>query len=382
MPTDLRDLIERAGGDTTIRPDLAAIRRRAVKIQRRRRARRATTALVATVATVTLLVTVLPHAGTSNPDITTSSQNPIRAIATFPLPKPNSDLTHIVQGPDGNLWFTTTNAQLGRITPTGHIIMFAIPDGAEAIGITSGPDGNIWFTDTLGDAGQIGRITVSAPNTVTEYPLAAGVDPGGITTGPDHNLWFSEMIEANPLNVTGRIARITPSGTITEFPNSAQPSSPDGITVGPDHNLWFNGFGGQIGRITTSGHTTLFSLSAAVRASGGGFAITLGPDQNLWFTEQRGVIGRITPAGQITEYPLPADSGATRDLTGITVGPDHNLWFGSTQGPIGRITTKGTITFYPLPGVSPAFPTPGPHNTLWVSERDQIVRITLGPTRH
>jgi hypothetical protein len=64
-------------------------------------------------------------------------------------------------------------------------------------------------------------------------------------------------------------------------------------------------------------------------------------------------------------------------LTGITVGPDHNLWFGTLDGPIGRITTTGTITFYPIPGISAAFPTRGPPNTLWVSERDQILRITI-----
>ena len=39
----------------------------------------------------------------------------------------------------------------------------------------------------------------------------AGSRPFGITTGPDGNLWFTEY-------GGDKIGRITPSGTITEFP--------------------------------------------------------------------------------------------------------------------------------------------------------------------
>ena len=69
-----------------------------------------------------------------------------------------------------------------------------------------------------------------------------------------------------------------------------------------------------------------------------------------------GKIGRITTAGDITEFSLPND--ASRPY-GIAAGPDGNLWF--TEGyyqqylaersasRIGRITTAGVITEYPLP---------------------------------
>ncbi len=350
-----------------------AARSGAILLRRQRRTRRALVAVVGLVAAVILAVVLVPT-GAANRRVAVNPSNPIEAIATFPLPTPNRDLTHIVEGSDGNLWFTTTNGQLGRITPAGRITMFPLPNSADPFGVAAGPDGNIWFTATTPGAqpvGHIGRISPHAPNTITEYPLPSGVTALGITTGPDHNLWFSEAINTSPYNVTGRIARITPAGVITEFPIPSQFNSPDGITTGPDHALWFNGFGGQIGRISLTGHVTLFPVSAAAQSGGGGFAITLGPDHNLWFTEQRGVVGRITPTGHITEYPLPSNFGAY----GITVGPDHNLWFGSPN--IGRITTTGAITLYPSPDPLAVFPARGPGNTLWISGRDRVVRITL-----
>src|SRR5262245_35847342 len=46
---------------------------------------------------------------------------------TFPLPSPSSAPSGIVDGPDGNLWFTEANAdKIGRITPSGAITEISI----------------------------------------------------------------------------------------------------------------------------------------------------------------------------------------------------------------------------------------------------------------
>jgi virginiamycin B lyase len=61
-----------------------------------------------------------------------------------------------------------------------------------------------------------------------EFALAGNSDPEGITAGPDGNLWFTEF--------TGnRIGRITPAGTVTEFPVLTGKRGPEGITAGPVH---------------------------------------------------------------------------------------------------------------------------------------------------
>ncbi len=379
MAVDLRGAIIRAGGDTNLHPDLGSIRRRTGQLRRRRTQRLAGLAVLGVVVLGTLIVGLLPG-GSSPPHVVASNPaNPFRAIVSFPLPAPNEEMTRVVQGSDGNMWFSATKPQIGRITPRGTITVFPIPDtpASQPASIASGPDGNIWFGDYQG---RIGRIQVHAPNTITMFALPPHAFPGSMTVGPDHNLWFSEHITTDPFNYTGRIARITPSGALTEFPAPPGLLEPNGIVTGPDHNLWFNDQLGRIGRITTKGHYTLFPVSAAAKAGGGGFGITAGPDGNVWFTEQRGVIGRITTRGVVTEYPNHGDI-----IFGITVGPDGNLWFGGARDAIGRITTRGVITSYPLNTPNtlgfPAYPTRGPKNTLWVTELGHLVRITLAPHR-
>src|SRR5713101_2953032 len=55
-------------------------------------------------------------------------------------------------------------------------------------GITAGPDGNLWFTES--EANQLGRITPESPNIISEFPIPTLQSvPLGITAGPDGNFW-------------------------------------------------------------------------------------------------------------------------------------------------------------------------------------------------
>src|SRR5262249_49408386 len=91
----------------------------------------------------------------------------------------------------------------------------------------------------------------------------ANSGPTEVTAGPDGNLWFTEF-NAN------QIGRITPTGTITEFPLPTANSGPWGITAGPDGNLWFAEFyGNQIARITPTRPITELSYPPGQRLSRG-----------------------------------------------------------------------------------------------------------------
>jgi streptogramin lyase len=246
----------------------------------------------------------------------------------------------ITAGPDGNLWFVESNSnRIGRITPGGAITTFPLPTpNSLPSGITTGPDGNLWFTEDVSD--QIGRITPSGA--LTEFPPLPTPNSGPveITAGPDGNLWFTE-------NGSDKIGRITPGGTLTEFPLPTSDDVPWGIATGPDGNLWFTESGSdtqvprhiirpsQIGRITPGGSITEFPLprngsdpvyDGLAMPQG----ITAGPDGNLWFAEWNGNrIGRITPGGAITTFPLPTPDS---EPSGITTGRDGNLWFTERHG--------------------------------------------------
>src|SRR6266487_2029527 len=176
----------------------------------------------------------------------------------------------------------------------------------------------------------------AAAGTITEFPTpTANSGPVGITAGPDGNLWFTET-------ATNKIGRITTGGAITEFTlpttcGSSGGCGPYAITAGPDGNLWFTETVGKIGRITTAGSITEFHIKTKNSFPAG---ITAGPDGNLWFTEFNvNTIGRITPSGSFPgAFGIPTAKSGPR---GITAGPDGNLWFvEQNASKIGRITTS------------------------------------------
>lgn len=316
------------------------------------------------------------------------------SLTEFSIPTTDSLPGGITLGADGSLWFTETcgtpcgaegGRQIGRITPSGVITEFPLPQvpGGPAhapLFITAGPDGNLWFTET--DANLIGRITPDGVISEFSVPTSASFLVG-ITTGPDGNLWFAEA-------AANQIGRMTPDGVVTaEFAVPTALGRPLFITAGPDGNLWFTEEdGNQIGRITPGGVVTEFPIATFDSHPA---AITAGPDGNLWFTEVcspslsvnqqcatvgGNQIGRITPNGAIIEFPVPTANSLPAF---ITAGPDGNLWFTENAGnKIGRITLGNAATPTPTPiGTTPT-PTPsacatdGPPGSIIVFENLQV----------
>jgi streptogramin lyase len=255
----------------------------------------------------------------------------------------------IVTGPDGNVWFTDdgTTKAIGRITPTGTITEFSdgLNAGSFPFSMTVGPDGNLWFTDQ-GSTKAIGMFNLTT-HTITEFDLpAGGHNPSEITTGGDGSLWFTDK----PGPPTGpHIGRMTTAGTLTEFSLPAG-HTPGGPVAGPDGNVWFDMriAGGAIGRITPSG--TISEFTSGLNPGSRPFGIAEGADGNLWFadgssypTPAAGVIpaiGQVNPAsGAISEFSsdLPAGSGPFA----ITAGPDGNVWFSDREGALEAVGQFG-----------------------------------------
>ncbi len=171
--------------------------------------------------------------------------------------------------------------------------------------------------------------SVASGQSITEF--SAGISPSaaplGITTGSDGNLWFAE-------NGANRVARITPSGVVTEFGAGIAGMDILFITAGPDGNLWFTETtSDQIGRMTPSGVVTEFNVG--ISPSSQLLGITAGPDGNVWFAEFAGNrIGRITPAGVVTEFStgISPFSGPF----GITAGPDRADYPGRSRHRVQR----------------------------------------------
>ncbi|MSQ94280.1 MAG: hypothetical protein EXR98_06955 [Gemmataceae bacterium] len=268
--------------------------------------------------------------------------NPLtHAIAGYPIPTASSAPSAIAVGPDGNLWFTeATGNQIGTINPTTHIIHeFPVPTAnSQLTGITAGPDGNLWFTETA--ANQVGMINPTTHDVAEGLVPTANSSPTLITAGPDGNLWFTE-------NNTSKIATINPiTHVITEYPTPSANSQPYGITIGPDGNIWFTEtHTNRIVRVNPTTHAIIeFPIPARTSAP---FWITAGADGNLWFVENNAnQIGSINPmTGVVTETAIPTASSFP---TGITAGPGGVLWFAETNAnQIGQVVAAPVVTTAP-----------------------------------
>ncbi|OLC25897.1 MAG: hypothetical protein AUJ02_09970 [Chloroflexi bacterium 13_1_40CM_3_65_12] len=313
-------------------------------------------------------------------------------VVEYPVPDPiapgascfgcgQASLGGIVAGPDGNIWFLDSgHYKVGRLTAVGAVTEFNLPANVGGpVGITVGPDGNLWITTAaLGQGRPDWILRMSFDGKVTPFQAGvgdgvSGTSPQRITTGPDGNLWFTEAF-------SNRIGRMTPAGTLTEFPLPMARSNPRAIVAGPDGNLWFTEASWSqpvIGRITPAGSVTEYRLD--VPADVYPSEMVVGPDHNLWFTAPQGKfpqpsIGRITPAGVVAFFALPS-RGAASDLAS---GPDGNIWFTDPSGnTIGRLSPTGAARLFALPrrNSQPAQVTAGHDGRLWFTEGSRVASI-------
>ena len=335
------------------------------------------------------------------------------ALASFPSP---GGAGSIVNGPDGNVWFTEVAninglTTVDRITPDGHISeVAALP----ANSLTTGPDGNVWYagsrildeaTDT--SEGVVGRIGSSGD--ATEFVVPNTSFASEITAGQDGKLWFTAS-QSSPLGASSTfVGCVTLDGQITEFPLPTQGYfQPSGITADGQGNLWVGGQSGTIFRVTTSGQVSEYPLpKIRVPASFGVSAfedppsvdnMTTGPDGNVWLTGSYGdgpeVVMRVTPSGRVTRFTALPASVQGEVVSQIIPGPRGNLFFsvvgqelGLPQpGPlheIGEITTSGHVSFLRFPkSVNPSgVLTVDSSGTLWFSTYTRIDRFRL-PRSH
>lgn len=72
----------------------------------------------------------------------------------------------------------------------GLITVYRLPTiNAYPVSVEAGTAGDLWFTEF--NSGKIEKITSSG--SISEYPIPKGnAQPGGIAGGPDGDLWFAE----------------------------------------------------------------------------------------------------------------------------------------------------------------------------------------------
>ena len=239
-----------------------------------------------------------------------------------------TDNFNIVPGSFGTYQYS----EIGQMTTSGAVTMFPFPvvpvrsgftsQGVEVNSITTGPDNNLWFTayqeayelnPTMSWTYQmIGRITPSGTITTFVIPDAHFTEGGSvgafsITAGPDNNLWFTQG---------DGLGQVTTGGTFTLFPGDFG----YGITAW-DGELWTTAET-SIGRYSTSGSGGTIPLSASDYASGG-----LAPEDcsnNLWFTGGNtgtDTVGAVNNVFAVTPYKTPTKNSTPYAITAGGTAP-------------------------------------------------------------
>jgi virginiamycin B lyase len=241
---------------------------------------------------------------------------------------------NLLQGPDGALWFTG-DPGVGRLGADGKLRVFAPSVSPE--GLTVGPDGNLWLTD--GSRPAVVRLTPGGSLTRFTAGIPRDSIPGAIATGPDGALWFIEDVDLADGGTLGRLARITTTGEITQFPILRDPDVDDtylhALVGAPDGRLWFmDAF--RVGHMTVSGEVRWLPDATDSESLGG--SMRIGPDGNIWVA---GLVDhallRITPATEaVTSIKAPFASEQ------IAFNADGTLWVGGFD-PLTRIAQDGTL---------------------------------------
>jgi streptogramin lyase len=242
----------------------------------------------------------------------------------------------IVTAPDGSVWFNFegypssgigNDSGIGTIARDGTLTLYRDPISAPAfpLGLTVGRDGNLWFSQA--NANKVSRMTLAGVVTSFPLPAAGGYStPGALTSGPDGNIWAADYFY---------VARVGLDGSVIQFPTPYAHGDTnayfiDALAPGSDGNVWYsesqqNGSAtihSKIAKITPSGTITEYPVPA------GHFALSIvaGRDGNMWFIDAFG-IGSVTPAGTMTFYPL---LGNTQYFSGMTAAPDNGFWLTQT----------------------------------------------------
>jgi virginiamycin B lyase len=229
----------------------------------------------------------------------------------------------IALGPDGNVWFVEYQ-HIGKITTSGTITQYAYPSGsyyANPGDMVQGSDGNMWFT--LGGAGvnpaYVAKIAPST-GTITSYNLTSLVGcafDNALTEGLDGNVW---------VDCGTSIVRVTPSGVATAFPTPSNASAGEvsgDMTPGAGQTIWYGGAADSEKLVQYDIASNAFHVFTPPQRTISQPSTTLvGPDGNVWFAAVDPNSGRmeigVHVAAPLSVSPTSltlSGSGATATLT-------------------------------------------------------------------
>lgn len=283
--------------------------------------------------TLTVLV-ALATLGTAVSFGAAAEAAPSAKFSQFKIPTENSSPRQITQAADGNFWFTQSfiydeNADpqsVARITPEGDVTEYPVCSFCFPGDIVQGSDGNLYFTKNDAPLGRITADGTLLPDVGEPFQFN-----GGSVAAHDDDIWITDF------NNRSLWRYDIPTEVFTEFSPTDSNVIPADVTVAADGTVWFtDSLQGQVGRLdAVSGTFTMVDVAGTPRQ------ISLASDGSVWFTKRftpQGV-GRLDPATSVvTEFAM---DGGPEDLAS---GPNGTMWVTrSAAGNIAQINADGIV---------------------------------------
>jgi streptogramin lyase len=251
----------------------------------------------------------------------------------------------------------------------------------EIVGMTLGPDGNIWTVNF--DADRVARVTPSGQLTEFAFPNLFGLRD--ITLGPDGNFWVTAA-NSNGFGIMSQSGQVVKECTGLQDPlnpGGAGNLTPESITrVGG--RVWFS---------SSTGQASLASFDANCanplgHNGGSGVDFVRGIDESLWWSSiGTSRIARLDNPNSLAptevHWDVPTFPGDMDE------GPNGRVWFTlRNTNQIGSVsktasTDNTTLEVFSPPAGEVATPygiAAGPDGNLWFTSRDnsRIGRLTPG----
>lgn len=268
----------------------------------------------------------------------------------------------LVAGPDGNVWFTveTAGKEVAKITPTGQITEYALPEAAGATGIAVGPEGKLWLTAV---EKAISFSPIDPEGTEKAFKVESIAANGQIAQGPAGEMWVAsnnEITHFSPADPVGKNGGFMPIGELA--PKDIASNGSGLVIADAGHSrLVTVGADGKQGPDVPLGNGTMTSQGVAGS-----------PNGQAAFSKSDGTegLGLVTPPGSPTAVLMPGEP------FGVALGADGNFWFAmSAAHGLEQLTPTGQATPLAFPGFEKWFPrqiTAGPDGTLWVTMEEPV----------
>jgi len=216
---------------------------------------------------------------------------PGNAINLF---QPRSDAATtlgIAQASDGSMWATDPNlGAVVRIAADGTLSTVQVShDGGQTQRpgfIVDGGDGNMWFTIT--DTSEIASVPVTGDPTVTRYRVPGNVTTRNIVAAGDGTLWVS--LEDRP--ALAHIDEATGNVTIVPLRGNVPTDGVNDLALAADGTLWVTTPSATVLHVAPTGRIIEESKIPGAQYADG---ITIAPDGAVWVAARNDLIAKIAP---------------------------------------------------------------------------------------